>query len=71
METEVEAEGKLVEIEEEMRKPRVGARPVHPTRAEIAELEGGLDEQHFVHGYCCVLMGGVKKNLHVEYFSNL
>ena len=36
-ETEAEAEGRPIEIEEEMRKPRVGARPVQPARAEVAE----------------------------------
>ena len=36
-EIEAEAEKVPIEIEEEMRKPRVGARPVQPTRAEVAE----------------------------------
>ena len=36
-ETEAEAEGRPVESQEKMRKPRVGARPVLPTRAVIAE----------------------------------
>jgi hypothetical protein len=36
-EIETEVEKETMETEEEMRKPRVGLRPVQPTRAEIAE----------------------------------
>ena len=36
-EIETEVEKETMETEEEMRKPRVGLRPVQPTRAEVAE----------------------------------
>ena len=35
------ADGRPIEVEEEMRKPQVGARPVQPTRAEV--------DEHFLH----------------------